>query len=371
MNIPEKHSRETSTELLRIVAILFVIGTHCKQSYFINGSPDVMRVLLACFVGDGVALFWMILGFYQWKELEFDYLVYLKKIFKKCFVPLFLLTIFLFYFHGFLYGGKSILDSVFSPAVKYKTLLQGLLQWKNVVPNGGHLWFLYVYILVAVCIPCFYGIYHYIDKDRNKSKDRYILLTLFLVLVLNDYFQNSIFKFTHYSFNGVLGASFFVILGHVLYKYKDILFQEHKYRGIIIGGFLFIVTDIVRCYIQYKHFLRNPHDTHVIFWYTNYAFICVIGTALFVWGIGRLIENRTRLCRLIHYLGKRTFMVYLLHQLVLPKANALGVPIFLKSIINNSWAGSVTYQVVYTVMIYCITIIIVDVFDFAKHRLFK
>ena len=126
-----KNSKETSTELLRIFAILFVIGTHCKQGYFINGSPDVMRVLLTCFVGDGVAVFWTILGFYQWKELEYDYLEYIKKIFKKCFVPLLFLTIFLFYFHGFIYEGQSLLDSFLHPAVEYKTLLKGFLQWKN------------------------------------------------------------------------------------------------------------------------------------------------------------------------------------------------------------------------------------------------
>ncbi len=369
MNKVVKHSREISTELLRVVAILFVVGTHCKQSYFINGTPDIMRVFLACLVGDGVALFWTILGFYQWKELETDYLVYLKKIFRKCFIPLFLLTFFLFYFNGFLYGGKSILDSIIVPAVKYKTLLQGFLQWKNVVPHGGHLWFLYVYILVAICIPCFYGIYHYIDKNSNKVKDTHILIGLYLVLVVNDYFQNSIFKFSHYSFNGVLGACFFIILGHILFKYRENIIQGKKYFGIVIGGMLFILTDFLRCYIQYRHFLSNVRNDHVVFWYTNYSFICVIGTVLVVWGISHLIEGRTCLCRLINYLGKRTFLVYLLHQLVLPKTNALGVPALIKSFINNSWMGSIIYQVVYTIMIYLLTIIVVEILLFVKNRL--
>lgn len=367
MNKTEK-TRDISTELLRIVAILFVIGTHCKQSSFLKGSPDAMRVLLSCFVGDGVAIFWTILGFYQWKELDCDYKIYLKKIYKKCFIPLFLLTVFIFYFNGFIYEGKNIINSMFFPAVKYKTLLQGFLQWKNVVPHGGHLWFLYVYILLAICLPCFYGIYHYIDKERNKIKDAYILTALFLVLVINDYFQNSIFKFSHYSFNGVLGASLFVILGHILYSYKDV-FARKIYNGILIGGLLFLITNVFRCYIQYRNFLHNARNNHVIFWYTSYAFICVIGIVFLVWGISRLIEKRTRLCALILYLGKRTFMVYLIHQLVLPKANAMGVPLVLKSFINNSWAGSIVYQIVYTIMIYCLTLVVVDVFILAKNRL--
>lgn len=368
MNKLEKYSKETSTELLRIFAILFVIGTHCKQGYFINGSPDVMRVLLTCFVGDGVAVFWTILGFYQWKELENDYLLYLKKIFKKCFVPLFLFTIILFYVDGFLYEGKSLSDSFLHPAVEYKTLLKGFLQWKNVVPHGGHLWFLYVYMLVAICIPCFYGIYHYIDKDSNKTKDSYILIALFLVLVVNDYFKNSIFKFSHYSFNGVLGASFLVILGHILYKYKEVFFRGKEYLAIVLGGLLFITTNLLRCYIQYRHFLRNNHNDHVVFWYTSFAIVCVIGLVILAYGINRLIENRTRLCGLIRYLGKRTFLVYLIHMPVLDKANALGTPLFINSFINNSWMGSIVYQIIYTVMIYCLTMVLVEVPAFIKHR---
>ena len=72
---------------------------------------------------------------------------------------------------------------------------------------------------------------------------------------------------------------------------------------------------------------------------------------------------------MIRYLGKRTFMVYLIHQLVLPKANAVGVPLLLKSVISNSWAGSMAYQFVYTIMIYCLTLVVVDVFILAKNRL--
>lgn len=364
-----KLTKETSTELLRIFAILFVIGTHCKQSYFINSSPDVIRVLLTCFVGDGVAVFWTILGFYQWKELENDYLLYLKKIFKKCFVPLFLFTIIMFYVNGFLFGGKSLLDSFLYPAVKYKNLLQGFLQWKNVVPHGGHLWFLYVYILVALCLPCFYGIYHYVDKNSTKTKDCYILLALFLALVVNDYFYNSIFKFSHYSFNGVLGASVFVILGHILHKYKDKLLRGKEYLAIVLGGLLFITANILRCYIQYNRFLRNIRNDHVVFWYTSFAIICVIGLVILAYGINRLIENRTCLCGLIRYLGKRTFLVYLIHMPVLDKANALGVPLYIKGFINNSCMGSIVYQIVYTITIYCLTMVLVEAFVFVKHRL--
>lgn len=368
---PRRISKEISTELLRIIAILFVIGTHCKQSYFINDSPDFIRVLLACFVGDGVAVFWTILGFYQWKEMENDYLIYLKKIFKKCFIPLFLLTVFMFYFNGFLYEGKSFLDSFLHPAVRYKTLLNGFLQWKNVVPHCGPLWFLYVYILVAVCIPCFYGIYHYIDKDGNTIKDRHILIALFLVLVVNDYFKNSILNFSHYSFNGVLGASIIVILGHILYKYKDVFFREKEYHAIVLGGLLFIATNILRCYIQYRRFLRNNHNDHVVYWYTSFAILCVIGLVILVWGFSRLIENRTRLCGLIRYLGKRTFLVYLFHIPVLDKVNALGLPLFIKSFLDNSWMGSIVYQIVCTLIIYCLTMFIVNVFLFVKNCLLR
>ena len=56
--------RDINVEILRIIAILFVIGTHLKQGFYIDGQLNFIRVLIACFVGDGVAVYWAILGFF-------------------------------------------------------------------------------------------------------------------------------------------------------------------------------------------------------------------------------------------------------------------------------------------------------------------
>lgn len=67
--------RDISVEILRISAILFVIGTHLKQGFYIDGQLDFMRVFIACLVGDGVAVYWVILGF-------FYFFILLVKIFR-------------------------------------------------------------------------------------------------------------------------------------------------------------------------------------------------------------------------------------------------------------------------------------------------
>ena len=54
---------------------------------------------------------------------------------------------------------------------------------------------------------------------------------------------------------------------------------------------------------------------------------------------------------------------------VLDKANALGVPLYIKGFINNSCMGSIVYQIVYTITIYCLTMVLVEAFVFVKHRL--
>ena len=68
-----KQDRDISVEILRIIAILFVIGTHLKQGFYIDGQLDFMRVFIACLVGDGVAVYWAILGFFYFTGKNISY----------------------------------------------------------------------------------------------------------------------------------------------------------------------------------------------------------------------------------------------------------------------------------------------------------
>ncbi len=68
-------------DFLRVIASFMVIGTHLKLS--VAESPSISRIAIACFVSDGVAIFWLIMGMFYFKEMP--YKQRLKKWQKKLF----------------------------------------------------------------------------------------------------------------------------------------------------------------------------------------------------------------------------------------------------------------------------------------------
>ena len=53
---------DPSIELLRIIGSLSVIGTHIKLEY--KSFTNFSKIFFACLCADGVAIFWLILGFF-------------------------------------------------------------------------------------------------------------------------------------------------------------------------------------------------------------------------------------------------------------------------------------------------------------------
>ena len=69
MNGKQRGQRDLPVEALRIIACLMVIATHVKPGMTLDGVPDFSRVLLTVLVGDGVCVFWCILGFFLLRDV--------------------------------------------------------------------------------------------------------------------------------------------------------------------------------------------------------------------------------------------------------------------------------------------------------------
>lgn len=68
-NSHKNSHRELGIELARIIACICVISVHVglitrNEAGYIKG-----RLLLSCFIADGVAVFWMITGFFCSKRI--------------------------------------------------------------------------------------------------------------------------------------------------------------------------------------------------------------------------------------------------------------------------------------------------------------
>ena len=104
------------------------------------------------------------------------------KTIKNVLMPMMIISVFMFYFRGWLVDGVSLMESVSYSAMDYRKVIETLLTWRNPVNGMGHLWYLYVYILVMISFPVLKSFVDYLTQ--NNRREIYFLiisLTLFLV----------------------------------------------------------------------------------------------------------------------------------------------------------------------------------------------
>lgn len=351
----EIRERDITTEVMRIMGCLIVIGTHIKLSDYVGGMPDYGRIFISCIVSDGVAIFWMILGFFFFrKENEWKKLI--KKSITNILIPLILISIFTWFFNGFIAEGHSLGNSVRHSFSEYKVLLlDGVLKWRNIIPNGGHLWYLYVYLIIILLYPALQGLQEALSNCFNKKYK--ILFLLFGVMLLNDIALNELFYFSHVGINGFFGAAFYVMAGHILYSYKNRVQKNFKWGMTGLG--LFFSVNIIRTICQsicYKHNYTNFLEA----WYTSFGLCATIGIFLMLYGFSGYVRIPVLLSKIICHLGKLTFYIYLIHILVIRFLTHHKVSDIFATILGEMWWGDILYMIGFGLLVFGISYIIAE-----------
>ena len=140
--------RNPSVELMRIFACLVVVGVHTCLSAVSGDSVDKGRLFISCLLADGVAVFWIIMGFFLFGRS--DYKKTVLHAVKSVLIPMAVLSVIIFYLGPWIMDGEALTDSVSHSADEYSGVLRKLLSWSNPVDGMGHLWYLYVYMLVIL-----------------------------------------------------------------------------------------------------------------------------------------------------------------------------------------------------------------------------
>lgn len=117
--------RDPGVEFMRILACLMVIGIHTALYAQVDGSWIFSRVFFNCIVADGVAVFFMITGFFLFQSRSYERI--LKRTWKNLGIPVVLYSIFGFLFFGWLLDGEKLSTSICVSAEKYKTALKTLI----------------------------------------------------------------------------------------------------------------------------------------------------------------------------------------------------------------------------------------------------
>lgn len=308
MNKEIKMKKDPAVELARIFGCLLVVGVHCWINNFGVAIQSKSGTYIACIFADGVAVFWIISGFFMYKN--YSYKQTLKRTIKSIIIPMLLLSAAMFFvLNNYLNGNgwHFILHS----KDDYKWILNSLFIWTNPVDRLGHFWYLYVYILLMLCSPVIAAFIKYLEEDTKREK-MFLVLT-FLLLVWNDLSNNQMGRFEHHAFAGAFPAAIESVWGYLLYKYRDRL-RKRRYIFISVGAFLGL--NVLRMAIQLGRYHRiQDTATYILYWFSSIGLLCAICVIVFSFAA---IHSRkaTVVNRVICWLASYTFSIYLLHPVV-------------------------------------------------------
>lgn len=350
--------KDISVELFRIIGMMMVLGCHVNHGliYFDQVSPT--GSLISCVVGDGVAVFWMIMGFFLFKS---DYKHVLKRSVRKILIPMFLFSILMFYFGEFLCGDSSDILFGFKKTIDaYKDILfEGLLKWRTRVSYTSQFWYLYSYMVVVLAFPALMGVKSIVKTNR----DRLIFILVVLgIIIINDISMNELLVFSNTSFPGAVPGAVFVLLGNSVYSMKD-KFAGKIHLGIL-GLLSFFVINAVRSIIQYNITLQGGSN-HLIYWFTSFGMLTSFSLILFVYGIEGILKNGL-IRKIIAHIGGLTMGIYFVHLFVLAILKNLGVYDFFENALTDSPVTILLVQLGKTLSVFIGSLIIVEAYHLIK-----
>lgn len=344
-----KPKRDVSIELARILVCIFVIGVHACLPVFDDKGCDFNRVFISCLVADGVAVFWLIMGCFLFKSES--YKTVLQKTLKSTIFPMFCFSVIVFYTIGWFAEGKTLMESVTYLKEDYVFIIDTLLTWENPVPYIGHLWYLYIYIMVIFIFPVLKSFVDYLDLDIQRTK--WFLFLSFLFFVMNDISDNKLAGFSHHSINAVVPASIEIIWGHILYRNRDKFMKRQVFVPSIV---LFFALNYFRTIVQYKRYTLNQGN-HILYWYSGIGLICSVCLIVFCFQLTNRIKEGTG--KVLNSIAIHTFNIYLVHPLVIAKLQNYGIQdkIYQSIVqINNSSIGESSYTTIVVLVIFLISL---------------
>ena len=333
--------RDPSVELARIIGCMIVIGVHTILGPVVNDSYDRSRVFLSCILGDGVAIFWFIAGFFCFRS---GYAKMLRRTARNIGIPLAVFTIIAFYLSDWILNGATISESITYTKEDYLNFIKTLLTWNS--PYCSHLWYLYTYILVAMAYPVLKAFVDYLNEDE-KTRWKIFIIVSMAVLILNDITSNKLCNFSLQSTTAALfPASLEVLYGYYLYKNRTYFFKKIY---LIIAPAAFIILNYIRMIIQYNRYQSDPTNNWILFWFSSFGVLCAACVIVFCFSLVNQLSGMT-LKRIICKVASYTLYIYLIHTHIIALLSKRAIPDKITAIFSGALRGA-AFDIVYTIII--------------------
>lgn len=283
--------REVRYDVIRVVAMLFVIAVHVNPKPF-NSFPwfkDVFDYIIYTCNG----MFFMLSGFFNMKK-EFctkeDYAVYYKKKFISILLPYVLMT-FLLYGYDYYQSGR---------AFELRLFVEETINQFTALNSEQHLWFMYSLIGLIMSAPFF-------SKMLHAMSDWEMKLLFWLSIGWNAvsiYLINDLGWNFHYGKWLMASWTIYFFLG---YFHHRIINESNKKFWYLCGIIGFLITILW----QYILPIENYSDKDFA---PAYIFFVI---ALYTFLLNEVHVKWEPVKKIISFVAKHSFTVYMIHYLII------------------------------------------------------
>lgn len=319
-----KSKRDSSIELIRIVACMIVVLLHLSLNVFDehHAQVDWSRLFEKCFLSEGVPIFYLIFGFFLCNGRSYKKIW--KSTLKRVVIPVIIFVLFAQIFFMFILN-KQPLSWCFKNAfinLNLQGICRTILTGDVVHINSlcAHLWYIFSYLKIVLWVPVLW----LICKEDNNSKlaRRMIISFGILAMVIKDIQRFAVLPVIGEikTFQMLDIDIIYVLLGYEIFVHKDKIKNNKKVR--ILSGLFFVIINIIRYKIEMNYMVLNNffeitgRETFADWRYTSLSFISA--TALFMFLYSFDIKSE-KMSKVINWIADKTFGIYLIHYLLLAK----------------------------------------------------
>ncbi len=309
-----RSKRDARIELLRLICCFFVVALHCKPGSNVDGVPSFARYLFSNIIADPVSIFFMITGFFFLNEET--YAKTTGKNIKRIFLPMIsYIIILLAYGKGFS-SIEAAKDSLLS-------IGKSIITWTPFIHNAGHLWYLYVHLLIIALSPL---IKYFLKLIRKRKYLAYCTLILFLGLFwINDFWGNRLFRCSQIPVTSLLPGILLIIIGNTVFQIFDTYFFLHKLS--VLYCVTFIGINIYRASLLTSGEIQMSDAT-----FSFMGVLCALFLVLFFLSLPAI---KGRAAEFINLLASFTLGIYIWHVLIMEITGTIGLRIWFINIITD------------------------------------
>lgn len=354
-----KKNRLANVDIIRIIAIFLVIGCHIIiPPINQDGTIDIYRTCIAAFVGGGVGLFWLVSGFFAFNDRK--YVDKIKHVAKSILLPTFILIIFSQIFFDYIESVAGINDcikNISSRTFNFKSVLTGIINRNSsLIPLGQHLWYIFSYVENFLWIPLLTVLFK--SKD-NKAAKKIIYIFGIGTMIVNLIEEFYVFKIgTINPLNLIPLSLMYMMIGHEIFLKKDFILNNKRIR--VISFVVYILSLSLKMWLQVLTYNSNVADVFFLSWSCLPSLVENISLILFILSFN-ISSNK-----IISYLGRNVFGIYLVHWMIKEKIISSGRNLKLFELFDcesKSLISSINYTLVMIIIIFVSSIVVITLIN--------